>query len=388
MEIKIFQSSTSFLTFNDFLNEIRSGNVYKEIDSSQDPLIFFSKLTVSLISNANVVIGKNDVLIDENVCPQFLRSKEDLIEKLKKSESKVGIFTSGTTGTPKLYFHSINSLIGSVKYSSDRNLVWASAYSFNHIAFLKVYLQAILNGHLVVSLYGLSMSEISRLIGELNISNISGTPTFYRLMDDSFTFSKVRSVTMGGERFTTIDMEKVVRIFPNAKIRNIYASTEAGTLLTTDGEFFEIQENELSKIRIIDGTIHVKRKYVSEDLNFEGEWYNTGDAVEFVDANGKYRILGRKSEIVNIGGENVSLIEVESKILTLEYVKDIAVKAVKNSVLGNILKAEVVLETNSSDITEEKLHADLTDLLPNFMIPRIVVFVNELDYTVTLKKKR
>jgi acyl-CoA synthetase (AMP-forming)/AMP-acid ligase II len=207
-------------------------------------------------------------------------------------------------------------------------------------------------------------------------------------MDDSFRFNQVRSVTMGGERFTSTDMEKVVMIFPNAKVRNIYASTEAGTLLTSDGEFFEIQENDFSKIRIIDGTIHVNRKQVSEDLNFEGEWYNTGDIVEFDDARGKYRILGRKSEVVNIGGENVSLIEVESKILTLEYVRDIAVKAVKNSILGNILKAEVVLETNYSDVTEKKLHMDLMGLLPSFMIPRIVIFVKELDYTITLKKKR
>jgi acyl-coenzyme A synthetase/AMP-(fatty) acid ligase len=388
MEIKIFQTSKSFLSFNDILNEISSGTVYKEIDALQDPHVFFSKLTVSLINSAKVVIGKNDVVIDENIIPLTIGSIEDLIERLKKSESKVGIFTSGTTGKPKLYFHSINSLIDSVKYSLDRSIVWACAYSFNHIAFLKVYLQAMLNGHLLVSLYGLSMREINSLITELSISNISGTPTFYRLLDDSFTFSKVRSVTMGGERFVSTDMEKVVRIFPNAKVRNIYASTEAGTLLTTDGEFFEIQENERSKIRIIDGTIHVNRKHVSEDLNFEGEWYNTGDAVEYDDAKGKYRILGRKSEVVNIGGENVSFIEVESKILTLEYVRDIAVKAVKNSVLGNILKAEVLLDENYTDVTEEKLHADLTCLLPNFMIPRIVIFVNELDYTTTLKKKR
>nr|WGD59538.1 hypothetical protein P5660_12625 [Bacillus velezensis] len=74
----------------------------------------------------------------------------------------------------------------------------------------------------------------------------------------------------------------------------------------------------------------------------EDGWYDTGDQVE---TDGEYiRILGRKSEIINVGGEKVFPAEVESVFLEIPNVRDVLITSRKNPITGEIVAAEAVLE--------------------------------------------
>jgi len=94
--------------------------------------------------------------------------------------------------------------------------------------------------------------------------------------------------------------------------------------------------------RIVDGLLEIKAEsamlgYLNHESPFtEDGWFKTGDAVE---VDGEYiRILGRKSEIINVGGEKVYPAEVESVILQMDGVEDAIVTGAENPIIGKIVQ--------------------------------------------------
>ncbi len=128
--------------------------------------------------------------------------------------------------------------------------------------------------------------------------------------------------------------------------------------------------------------------YLNAPSPFDEEgWYNTGDMVEI---NGEYlKILGRNSEIINVGGEKVYPAEVEDILLGLSNVKDVIVKGKSNPLVGQIVSAIFHLK-------EEELIADfrkrMTSYCRNkmeaFKIPRIIRISKEGFMGDRLKKAR
>ena len=99
--------------------------------------------------------------------------------------------------------------------------------------------------------------------------------------------------------------------------------------------------------RVVDGILHIKAQsamlgYLNAPSPFtEDGWFNTGDSVE---VDGEYlKILGRKSEIINVGGEKVYPAEVESIIQEMDGVAEVTVYSEKNPIIGNIVCAKVRL---------------------------------------------
>lgn len=124
-------------------------------------------------------------------------------------------------------------------------------------------------------------------------------------------------------------------------------------------------------------------------LFWMGEWYHTGDIVEFTE-DGRIKFVGRKNEMINVGGYKVNPNEVEEEIKKINGVLDAYVYARKNQLTGNILVAEVVLKDKELDLQEmEKIiYENLRTSLQNWKIPRIIKFVDEIKLTRTGKKVR
>jgi long-chain acyl-CoA synthetase len=81
----------------------------------------------------------------------------------------------------------------------------------------------------------------------------------------------------------------------------------------------------------------------------EDGWFNTHDMVEEFDG-GYIKFLGRKSEIMNIGGNKVFASYIENILLGMDEIEDIIIEEVNHPVLGNYVKAKVKLI--DSDIKE------------------------------------
>lgn len=321
-----------------------------------------------------------------NIC---INTIEDLIEGLRKSNAKITLFTSGTTGQPRIVTHSVFNLSREVRLTPETDIIWGLAYNPTHMAGIQVVLQAIRNKNLLVNLFGLSPDEISSRIKKFAISHISATPTFFRLLlSTKHSFNSVKRVTLGGEK-CSIDLIKSIRVFfPNAKINNIYASTEAGTLFASGGDGFIIPDNKKDLVKILRNEIYIHSSLIAESIATSQEWYATGDIVKWLDREGGiFSIEGRKNEMINVGGMKVNPYEVESEISKFTGVNQVLVYGIKNSVVGNILCADIVLDIDIA-IDEVELKKFLRESLQPHMIPRKYNIVSKIEVSRTGKAKR
>lgn len=388
---KIFQYKDQIITINELLEYIaKYPQAYSELDTSRQ-VHFFLRFTNALVQGRSIILGDLDrVLPGNNSLKESITIKDynDLVRVIKESNSKIGIYTSGTTGKAKVHFHTVQNLIRTVKEKEIyTDSIWASGYNLGHMAFIQVYFQVVLNKSKLYSLYGVNSHEIKESLHQIPFTNISATPSFFKLLDSSVRSTSIRTVTMGGERVEEQLLKKISNCFPSAKIRNIYASTEAGSILNSDGEYFKIREELKGAVKMINNEIMIHHSLLSVNLADQSEWYATGDFVEFSEDRTKFKIIGRSSEIINVGGEKINLHQIEDKIRKLSMVDDVRAYAIKNSVLGNIIGADVKL-CPGENLNETELTKLLeSDMLP-YMVPRIINFVSYLQLTKTLKKKR
>ena len=392
-------------TYADFVKAINQEDYYYPLFTTSDIFLYFANLVKALIGNQSLVlldsdvnlseiaeVYKNEINVPKPIKSEPFNSIDEIIVAVQQSVSKITIFTSGTTGQPKEVVHNISSLTRSVR-TGDRYVkqTWAFAYNPTHMAGLQVFFQAFENKNTLVNVFGCSRNEIYRLIKEYQVSHLSATPTFYRLLlpyESSYPF--VMRVTLGGEKSEEHLYTSIHQIFPNAKVNNIYASTEAGTLFAAKGDCFVIPLTIKEKFKVENGELLIHKSLLgsSDSFTFSGEFYHSGDLIEWVDEDGGvFRFKNRKNEMINIGGYKVNPGEVEDILLSIDGVQQVLVYGKSNSVLGNILCADIMKDTNSL-LTELDIRTALKDQLQDFKIPRRIKFVKSLALTRTGKLKR
>jgi acyl-coenzyme A synthetase/AMP-(fatty) acid ligase len=390
-------------SYNDLMNDINAtaniDDIIKDVNSYQ----FFTKLIVAIINNAEVVLLDGDLSTDEE--KQLLGTEsstvsipnnkrisnlEELKQAILSSSAKFTLFTSGTTGRPKKIKQPVSNFLRSVK-SSDAfaKNVWAFAYSPSHMAGLQVFFQGIANLNGFVYVFGQTRSNIIEEVKKNSITNISATPTFLRgLLPNNFSLPQVKRITMGGEKFDEALAENLQQAFPNAMFRNIYASTESGSLFTAKGNVFSVPENIEQLIRIDDNVLLVHRSLLGEgEFSFEGDWYVTGDVVEIISNDPiQFVFSHRKSELINVGGYKVNPHEIEETLLRYNGVKNAKAIGKKNALLGNIMIAEVEMEKEI--FSEASIKQFLAGSLQEYKIPVFIKRVDRINTTHTGKIER
>ena len=299
------------------------------------------------------------------------------------------LYTSGSTGLPKLVRHRFESLTRTLRVG-ERHAedVWALAFNPTHIAGIQVLLQAFFNGNTLVDVFGLSRAEIHARLRSQSVTHLSATPTFYRLMlPVEAPLPKLRSLTLGGERSDAPLLAQLRTAFPSARLHNLYASTEAGTLLVADGDLFGIHPSVEGKIRIQNGQLWVARELLGEFQRLDvGPWYLTGDRVEVVsDTPLRFRIVGRENDFINVGGSKLDPAEVECALRAFPGVVEARVYGRPNSVVGTMLCAEY---TSLLPLVEPDLRSHLASCLQPHKVPRIMKRVDSLAKTRTGKLSR
>lgn len=380
-----------------YIKEKEPYDIYKNLIASiiacEDVVLLDSDFSKEEILNLGIPIEKLNEEVDINI---KVSNFEEFLKAIQNNGKKwhLTLYTSGTTGRPKKVSHNIDTLTRNVKTGEKfKNNIWAFAYNPTHFAGLQVFFQAFFNQNPMIYIFEMERNKIEKILKEFGVTNISATPTFYRSIIPYFKgqITTVKRVTAGGEKFDR-DLEKeILKIFPNAKIRNIYASTEAGTLFVAKDDIFEISLDLMDKVKISEDNellIHKSLLGYSDELILEGDWYRTGDIVEMIDDR-HFRFASRKTEMINIGGYKVNPHEVENEIKKIEGVVDAVVKARKNRITGNILLAEVKVEEGiDTEKKEKEIINTLRKKLQNWKVPRIIKFVNELKTTRSGKKVR
>jgi long-chain acyl-CoA synthetase len=107
-------------------------------------------------------------------------------------------------------------------------------------------------------------------------------------------------------------------------------------------------------------------------------WLYTGD-IAVMDADGFFRIVDRKKDMILVSGFNVYPNEVEDAIAQLDAVLEVAVIGVPDDRSGEAVRAYVVPQADG--LTEEQVRAHCKRLLTDYKIPRSVEFRSELPKT-------
>ena len=325
-----------------------------------------------------------------------IKSIKNILDETKKNKNwTITLYTSGTTGLPKKVAHTIDSITRNVKISDKFcNNIWGLAYNPTHIAGLQVFFQAIFNENTMVDMFGNEIENAKENIEKYQVTNISATSTYYRnlLMHlKGNMYESVNYITFGGEKYDKKIMEQIGKVFPKAKIRNIYASTEAGSLFNSKGEVFTIPDKLKNMVKISKENELLIHKSLLGDLNImylDKDWYNTKDIVEKIGKN-SFKIVSRKTDLINVGGYNVNPLEIEEILLNIPEIVDIKAYGRKNSVTGNIIMIDIVItdRENEKEIRQRIKKYASKNLQP-WKVPRLINIVDELEQTRTGKKAR
>ncbi len=150
-----------------------------------------------------------------------------------------------------------------------------------------------------------------------------------------------------------------------------------------------LSDREIGSIQIFGDTLMLSyyrnEKATNEVFNSSG-WLVTGD-VGFRDEDGYYFIVGRRTEIVNKGGEKIPLSEVDAVLLEHPRVKEAAAVAISDDVYGQELAAFVVLAADVS-LDELELLKHCNERLGTMRTPTRIFSIENLPRTSTLKIKR
>ena len=126
--------------------------------------------------------------------------------------------------------------------------------------------------------------------------------------------------------------------------------------------------------------------YAPSPFDAEG-WVNTQDLVE---SDGQYiRILGRKSELINVGGQKVHPTEVENVLLELDNVKDVTVHGRPNPVTGEVVGARITTRVPEDvEALKRRVRQHCLARLERYKMPAVIDVVAEEHHGARFKKVR
>ena len=278
-------------------------------------------------------------------------------------ETEWVLFTSGTTGRPKLVRHTLQSLTGHLTDAQPnpngapgRGIVWSTHYDVRRYGGLSILVRALLaDASMVLSSATESVSDFLLRAGADGVTHMSGTPSHWRraLMSPAAGALSPRNVRMSGEIADQAILDRIKAAYPAAQVTHAFASTEAGVAFeVTDGlagfpaALFDGATTK-AQLRVEDGTLRIRSQrvaagYIGPLLAVTDGFVDTGDMVERRDD--RYYFVGRREGVINVGGEKVFPEEVEAIINRHPAIRMSLVWPRSSPVTGSIVAAEIVLE--------------------------------------------
>lgn len=360
------------------------------------------------------VMGRVDVVYDLQPHSPLPAGAHVVDDSAAPDEVAAIFWTSGTTGRSKGVpttheaFMSNSETIRrclALPEAGSADLRTLISVPLFHVTGCNAQLLSVLHqGGTAVVLPALDLGRMVSAISEEKVTYLVTVPAVYRLLLGSPAFqgvepdalANVRYVGYGGAPITTELVRALQVAFPTAQVFNGFGTTESASIISVlphadavdhaDSVGYAAPVVDLA-IDIIDGTSELRgellvrgpnvlRGYWDElqeaDTAFLERWYRTGDIVTVDDA-GRVRIVDRAKDIINRGGENVSSFEVEEALLSSPGVRDAAVIAVPDEVLGEKVGAIVV----GDDIDVPAVVAHVAEQLADYKVPQYVVVTTD-----------
>ncbi len=422
---KIFTYDWLLKRIDYWINKIRSDGICKgtvavvEADFSPNSVALlialiesecvFVPITTNVASKREelIKIAEGEILFtfdkNDNVSTSMLpnNAKHKIYQKLRgMGRPGLVLFSSGSSGKSKASIHDITCILEKFKVRRHK-LRTITFLLYDHIGGFNTLFYVLSNAGLIVTVDDRSPDGVLKKVERYGVELLPTSPTFINLILLSeaykrYDISMLKKVTYGTEPMPEITLKRFCHLFPNIKLVQTYGLSEVGILsskskssdslwLKLGGDGFET--------RVVNGMLEIKAKsamlgYLNAPSPFTKDgWFSTGDEVKI---NDDYiKILGRKSEIINVGGEKVFPQEIENVILEMDNVADAIVFGEKNPIIGNIVcvRVRLVKDENKNKFTK-KLKKFCSLRLQKYKIPIKIKITNENQYNERFKKNR
>ena len=337
------------------------------------------------------------------------------------------LFTSGTTGYPKIATHSHKYPLGhfiTAKYwhcvQRDGIHFTISETGWGKALWGKLYGQWLCEGAVFVyDFERFDASKILPMFAKYNITTFCAPPTMYRMLIkqdiSQYDLSSIQHATTAGEAlnpevFKQFEKSTGLRIHEgfgqtettlsiatlngtNIKIGSMGKPTPLYDVDVVDPDGKPVADGETGEIVIhTDSTVpcglflgYYNNEEATNEVYHDG-LYHTGDTA-WRDEDGYLWYVGRVDDVIKSSGYRIGPFEIENVIMELPYVLECGVSAAPDEVRGQVVKASIVL-TPGTEGTEE-LKKEIQQYVKNntapYKYPRIVVFRDELPKTISGK---
>ena len=378
-----------------------------------------------------LVGGKKDGWYDFNVEMERFSSKYPRTESTPcGNDPMLMLFTSGTTGYPRIATHSYKYALGHYPTAKHWHNVNPNGLHFTisdtgwgKALWGKLYGQWLCEAATFTYDFDRFHSEdILPMFAKYHITTFCAPPTMYRffIKEDlsKYDLSSIEYATTAGEALNpevfnqfkkatglTI-MEGFGQTETTLSIANFVGSTpKIGSMgkpsplydvvvLDPDGNECKTGDTGEICIRTKDGApCGLFIGYYLDDEKTKDVWhdgyYHTGDQAT-MDEDGYLWYVGRIDDVIKSSGYRIGPFEIESVIMELPYVLECAITPVPDEVRGQIVKATVVLVkgTVGTDELKKEIQEYVKTHTAPYKYPRIVEFVDELPKTISGKVRR
>jgi len=319
---------------------------------------------------------------------------------VEAGEPGLVLFSSGSTGKSKAALHNFHPLLEKFKVPRQR-MITLTFLLLDHIGGINTLLYTLSNGGTVVATTSRDPAEVCRLVERYKVELLPTSPTFLNLLLLSEAYkhsdlSSLKLLTYGTEVMPESTLRRLNEALPGLTFQQTYGLSELGILRSKSkdsGSLWVKVGGEGFETKVVDGSLWIRAKsamlgYLNAPSPFDSEgWMNTGDAVE---VDGDYiRILGRKSEMINVGGNKVSPGEVESVLMQMDNVRDVTVYGQPNPITGRIVVARINLVKPEDPIKlTQRVRSFCRGKLPTFKIPVKVEVAGQELFSSRYKKIR
>ena len=334
------------------------------------------------------------------------------------------IYTSGTTSEPKgvMLSHSnlaanTRSITEYLKLGPDERhmVVLPFFYSFGNSVMLTHFS---VGATLVVHQSFLYPKVVLDMMVDKKVTGFSGVPSTYAILLNrspirDYTFPQLRYLAQAGGAMSPKLAMELKSILPDVDIYIMYGQTEASarlsylhprdflrkagsigkaipgvTLQVLDKQGVPVKAGETGEIvakgkNIMAGYWNDPTK-TKQVLKKEGLW--TGDLAR-IDEEGFLYIISRKNEMIKSGAHRIAPKEIEEVILEHDAVYEVAVLGIEDIMLGEAIKAAIVLNTDAV-CTKKDILAHCRKNLPAYKVPHQITFYDQLPKTASGKVKK
>jgi len=339
------------------------------------------------------------------------------------------IYTSGSTGNPKgvMQTHqsmvfAAGSLIEYLRMDETDRILCALPLAFDY-GLYQLLMSVQMGATLVLERSFTFPAQVFARIREFGVTVFPAVPTMFAMLlsfhsREPLLFDSVRRVTNTAAALPDDFSSRLREVFPSALIYRMYGLTECKRVSYLEPELADVKPGSVGKaipgteVYLLSadggpvapgesGILHVRGPHVmlgywnrpdlSEHMlrpgKLPGERVLCSQDIFRMDADGFLYFVGRSDDIIKTRGEKVSPIEVENVLHGIAGVREAAILGVHDELLGQAIRAYVVLNPGA-DLSERQVRAYCAARLENFMVPRDVVFCEDLPKTTTGKVSR